>query len=74
MFAHAQALPWFIWPFVLLAKLIVGLVILALRLTAIVVGGTLILAGLLLSLTIIGAIVGIPLALVGAFLVWLGFA
>jgi hypothetical protein len=53
----------------MLAKLIVGVVLFALRLTAAVVGAVFILVGVLLSLTIIGAIVGIPLALVGLLLV-----
>jgi hypothetical protein len=64
--------PWWVWPFELLFKalfhLITGILGLVLRFVAIVVGGVLALVGLLVSLTLIGAIVGIPLMLAGAWL------
>lgn len=72
MLAQAHPHPWIVWPFILLAKLIAFVVIFALRLAAVVVGGVFVLVGLLLSLTLIGAIIGLPLMFVGAVLVFKG--
>ncbi len=69
MSAHVHALPWFVWPFVALLRLVFGLVGLVLRFVAITVGAVFIAVGALISLTIVGAIVGIPLALFGLMLV-----
>jgi hypothetical protein len=82
MSAHAQArprrIPWFLWPFVALLRLILGLVVGIITLTgrfvAVVIGLVLILAGVLVSLTVVGAIVGIPLALFGLLLVFKGLS
>lgn len=56
-------------PFVALLRLVVGLVALTGRFVALLLGVVLIFAGVLVSLTIVGAIVGIPLALFGLLLV-----
>jgi hypothetical protein len=65
---------WVLWPVVALWRLLAGIVTLTGRFVAIVIGMVLIFAGLLVSLTIVGAIVGIPLALVGVLLVVRGLA
>jgi hypothetical protein len=64
--------PWYAWPFVALWKLIAGIVALTGRLVAVILGFVLLLAGILVSLTVIGAFVGIPLAIVGFLLVLRG--
>lgn len=64
--------PWYFWPFVALWKLIAGIVALTGRLVAVILGLVLMLAGFLVSLTVIGAIVGIPLFIVGFLLVLRG--
>ncbi|MCC7511661.1 MAG: hypothetical protein IT296_03320, partial [Anaerolineae bacterium] len=58
-----KQIPWYAWPFAALWKLIAGIVALTGRLVAGILGFVLLLAGILVSLTVIGAIVGIPLAI-----------
>lgn len=52
-------------PFVALWRLAAFVIGLTGRLIAVTLGGALVLAGVLLSLTIVGAIVGVPMAIVG---------
>ena len=52
-----KSIPWYAWPFVALWKLIAGIVALTGRLVAVILGLALMLAGILVSLTIVGAIV-----------------
>lgn len=59
---------WLLWPFVALWKLLAGIVNLTGRLLAVVIGLVLMIAGLIVTLTVVGAIVGIPLMLVGFML------
>ena len=61
--------PWYLWPFWAIWRLVTGIMLLVGRLLAIVLGAVLMLAGFLLSLTVIGAIIGIPLAILGFMLV-----
>jgi hypothetical protein len=63
-----------LWPFVALFRLLAGIIILGGRFIVVVLGLLFIFVGLLVSLTIVGAIVGIPLALVGLLLVFRGLA
>jgi len=67
-----RSTPWYAWPFVALWKLIAGIVALTGRLVAVILGFVLLLAGILVSLTVIGAIVGIPLGIVGFLLILRG--
>jgi hypothetical protein len=60
---------WIWWPLVALFKLLGTIVGLTGRFVAMVIGLVFILVGALVSLTIIGAIVGIPLIFVGGMLV-----
>ncbi|MFN8492736.1 MAG: hypothetical protein U0350_34355 [Caldilineaceae bacterium] len=57
--------PWFLWPFVALWRLLAGILAFTGRLLGIILGLVLIIVGFVISLTIIGAVVGIPLALLG---------
>lgn len=61
--------PCLLWPFWAIWRLVAFIVGLTGRLLAIVLGFVLILAGVVLSVTVVGLIVGIPLILLGALLV-----
>lgn len=63
---------WFFRPFRALWKLLAGLIGLTGRLVAVVLGAALMLAGGLVSLTVVGAVVGIPLAVLGLMIVLRG--
>jgi hypothetical protein len=68
MTTQKRNIPWFLWPFWALWKLISGIVEFTGRIVAVVLGLALMIVGVIISLTIVGAIVGIPLALVGLLL------
>jgi hypothetical protein len=65
-------IPWYLWPFAAIWKLLAVIVELTGRFVAMVLGIVLIIAGVIVSLTIVGAIVGIPLAIVGLLLLFRG--
>ena len=60
--------PWYLWPFVAIWKLLAVIVEMTGRLVAMILGIVLIIVGVLVSLTIVGAIVGVPLAIIGLLL------
>ena len=60
--------PWYLWPFVAIWKLLAVIVELTGRLVAMILGIVLMIVGVVVSLTIVGAIVGIPLAIIGLLL------
>lgn len=64
--------PWILWPFVALWRLVTGILELTGRLLAIVIGIVLIIVGVIASLTVLGAIIGVPLALFGFLLLLRG--
>ncbi len=73
MTTHAKShTPWYLWPFVALWKLLATIVELTGRFLAMVLGIILMIVGVILSLTIIGAIVGVPLGFVGLLLFFRG--
>jgi hypothetical protein len=63
-----RRVPWYLWPFAAIWKLLAVIVEMTGRLVAMILGIVLMIAGGLVSLTIVGAIVGIPLAIVGLLL------
>jgi hypothetical protein len=63
-----DSLAWVWWPFVAIWRLLATIVELTGRFVAMVLGLVLMLVGALVSLTIIGAIVGVPLFIVGLLL------
>lgn len=65
-------IPWYLWPFAAIWKLLAVIVEMTGRFVAMVLGILLILVGVLVSLTIIGAIVGVPLAIIGLLLLLRG--
>ena len=67
-----QETPWVLLPFVALWRLVAFIVEFTGRLIAVVLGAVLMLAGVLISLTIIGAIIGVPLAIFGLLLILRG--
>ena len=64
--------PWFLWPFVALWKLLAVIVEMTGRFVAMVLGLVFIVVGIIVSLTLIGAIIGIPLAIIGLLLLLRG--
>jgi len=61
-----------LWPFAALWRLITAIVVLTGRLVAVVLGLGLIVVGVVLCLTGIGAIIGVPLIALGLLLVGRG--
>ena len=70
--AKSTHVPWYLWPFWAIWRLITWIVSLTGRLIAVMLGLALMVAGALVSLTVIGLIVGVPLFLVGLLLVFRG--
>jgi hypothetical protein len=65
--------PWIFWPFVALWDLLTFILRLTGRLVAVVVGLVLMIGGAALTATVVGAPVGIPVAIFGFLLVIRGF-
>jgi len=64
--------PWILWPFTALWRLLTLILEFTGRLVAIILGIVLLIVGVLVSLTVIGAIVGIPIATFGFLMVLRG--
>jgi len=65
---HKQHVPWFLWPLAMLWRLLATLVGLTGRFVAMILGMIFTCVGVIVSLTLIGAVVGIPLAIIGVLL------
>jgi len=73
MSTHSKShTPWYLWPFVAIWRLLAVIVELTGRFVAMVLGIVLIVVGVIVSLTIVGAIVGVPLAVIGLLLFFRG--
>jgi len=68
MTGQEKRIPWYLLPFAALWKFIAVIVEMTGRLVAMILGIVLMIAGALISLTVIGAIIGIPLMIVGLLL------
>ena len=68
MSTQAKHVPWYLWPFVAIWKLLAVIVEMTGRLVAMILGIVLMIVSVIVSLTIVGAIVGGPLAIVGLLL------
>lgn len=68
MTTHENRIPWYLWPFAAIWKLLAVIVEMTGRLVAMILGIILMLVGGIVSLTVIGAIIGIPLAVIGLLL------
>lgn len=64
----ADRIPWIIWPFWALWKLLAAILRLTGRLVAFFIGLALLIAGVVLCFTFLGLPVGVPLAAVGLLL------
>jgi len=61
--------PWYLWPFVVVWRLLAFILEMTGRLVGIILGAVLLIAGVVISLTVIGAIVGVPIAILGLLLI-----
>ena len=68
MTTHEKHIPWYLWPFAAIWKLLAVIVEMTGRLVAMILGIVLMLVGGIVRLTVIGAIIGIPLAIIGLLL------
>ncbi len=68
----AARTPWYLWPFVMLWRFVTWVLGLTGRLIAVVLGLILLIVGVLVSLTVVGAVVGIPVGLLGFLLILRG--
>jgi hypothetical protein len=64
-----RSIPWFLWPFWLIWKLVVGIIEFTGRIVGAILGLVLMIVGVIVSLTIVGLIIGVPLILFGFLLV-----
>ncbi len=63
-----KRVPWILWPFWAIWQLIAWIVNLTGRMVAVILGFVLIVAGLIISLTVVGAVIGLPMMLIGLLL------
>ena len=68
MTVERKKTPWLLWPVVALWNLLTFIIEATGRLLAIILGVVFVIVGVVLSLTVIGAVLGIPLALFGLML------
>jgi hypothetical protein len=61
--------PWFLWPFAAVWNLVAYIVMLTGRLLAVVLGFLFLILGVVLTVTVIGAIIGIPLGVIGVLMI-----
>ncbi|MFM8424370.1 MAG: hypothetical protein ACKOBL_04280 [Chloroflexota bacterium] len=67
-----KQIPWYLWPFAAIWKILAVIVEMTGRFVAMVLGIVLVIVGVIASLTIVGAIVGIPLGIIGLLLFFRG--
>jgi hypothetical protein len=70
--SSVRTVPWYLWPFAFVWGLVTWILRLTGRLLAVILGSVFMVVGVLISLTVIGAILGVPLALIGFLLVLRG--
>lgn len=68
MITEKRKVPWFLWPFWVVWRLVIGIIAVTGRLVGAIIGLVLMIVGVILTITIIGAIVGIPLIIFGFLL------
>lgn len=64
-----KPVPWYAWPFVMVWRVLTGILKLTGRLLGVVLGLALLAVGVALSVTVVGAILGVPLAVLGFLLI-----
>ncbi len=70
---HRRHTPWILWPFVALWRLLEGILLVTGRLVALILGVVFMIVGGILTVTVVGAILGIPLLIFGFMLILRGF-
>ncbi len=70
---HYSRTPLLLWPFVILWRFVATIIEISGRLIAAILGLVLMIVGVLVSFTIVGLIVGIPLIIFGFLLIIRGF-
>ena len=65
---HKKHVPWYLWPFWAIWKLVIGIVAGTGRLVAVILGLVFLIVGVVLTVTVVGAIVGIPFIIFGLLL------
>ncbi len=68
----SKKVPWILWPFYALWRLVIKVIELTGRLVGALLGLVLMIAGVVLTVTVIGAVVGIPLIIFGFMLMMRG--
>lgn len=63
---------WILWPFVAIWRLLTFIIEITGRMVAIILGCVFMFVGVIVSLTVVGAIVGVPIAIFGFLLVMRG--
>lgn len=69
MILNLNKTPWYLWPFAAVWNLVAWIVGLTGRLIAVILGLVFLVTGAILTITVIGAILGIPMILFGLLLV-----
>jgi hypothetical protein len=69
MTEHRKHVPWFLYPFWLIWRLVVWIIETTGRLVGAILGLVLMIVGVVVSLTVVGLIVGVPLFIFGMMLV-----
>jgi len=70
--AEQTKTPWLLWPFVALWRLVTWILAMTGRLVAILLGIVFMVVGVIATLTVIGAIIGVPMFLFRVLLVFRG--
>jgi hypothetical protein len=70
--AEQTKTPWLLWPFVALWRLVTWILAMTGRLVAILLGIVFMAVGVIATLTVIGAIIGVPMFLFGVLLIFRG--
>jgi hypothetical protein len=60
--------PWLLWPFWAVWRLVAFIIEMTGRLVGLILGAVFVLVGVILTLTVVGAVLGVPLALFGVLL------
>jgi hypothetical protein len=66
---ETKKVPWLLWPFWLIWRLVVGIIQFTGRIVGAILGLVLMIVGVVVSLTIVGLIIGVPLIIFGFLLV-----
>ena len=68
MTKQKKKVPWYLYPFWLIWRLVIGIIAFTGRLVGAIIGLVLMICGVILTVTVVGAFVGIPLIIFGFLL------